>query len=168
MSRRRFLKSSVLIGTGVIAGATRFPGARAQVSRNTRPIIMAGYGPETTSFSRGLDFIGNRLEARFGRGIAQLDPGTSRASCIEPGGGLFGDPLALRHSGAQVRGRAACAERPICFVGSRILTLLVGSPSSRVGRRSNRKRPEAEASGRCVRGALIGTSARPFDELAGY
>ena len=66
MSRRHFLKTSVLIGTGVIAGATRFPGARAQQASGIRPIIMAGYGPETTSFSRGLNFIGDRLETRFG------------------------------------------------------------------------------------------------------
>jgi TRAP-type C4-dicarboxylate transport system substrate-binding protein len=30
---------------------------------------MAGYGPSTTSFSRGLDFIGDRLEAKFGSDV---------------------------------------------------------------------------------------------------
>lgn len=32
-------------------------------------IIMGGYGPPTTSFSRGLTFIGDRLKARFGNAV---------------------------------------------------------------------------------------------------
>ena len=74
MSRRRFLKASALIGTGVVAGAPGILGARARPARQTRAggpirIIMGGYGPSTTSFSRGLKFIGDRLEARFGDGV---------------------------------------------------------------------------------------------------
>ena len=35
----------------------------------TNPVIMGGYGPSTTSFSRGLKFVGDRLNARFGSDI---------------------------------------------------------------------------------------------------
>ena len=70
MSRRRFLKTTALIGTGLAAGAPGLFGARAQQpSPAVRRIIMAGYGPSTTSFSRGLDLIGDRLKARFGDAI---------------------------------------------------------------------------------------------------
>ena len=68
MFRRQFLKNSALLGAGVAAGAPGFFSARAQQAGATR-IIMAGYGPSTTSFSRGLDFIGERLEARFGDAV---------------------------------------------------------------------------------------------------
>jgi len=71
MLRRRFLKASTLIGMGFVAGAPGGLGARAQQAGQTRAdgpirIIMGGYAPPTTSFSRGLDFIGDRLESRFG------------------------------------------------------------------------------------------------------
>ena len=71
MSRRRFLKASTLIGMGFVAGAAGVLGARVQQAGQTRAdgpirIIMGGYAPPTTSFSRGLDFIGDRLESRFG------------------------------------------------------------------------------------------------------
>ena len=71
MSRRRFLKASTLIGMGFVAGAPGVLGARAQQAGQTRPdgpirIIMGGYGPSTTSFSRALKFVGDRLESRFG------------------------------------------------------------------------------------------------------
>src|SRR4029078_117867 len=33
-------------------------------------ITMGGYGPPTTGFSKGLKFIGDRIEARFGGGVA--------------------------------------------------------------------------------------------------
>jgi TRAP-type C4-dicarboxylate transport system substrate-binding protein len=70
MFRRQFLKTSALIGTSVAAGASGLFGARAQeTSETARRIIMAGYGPSTTSFSRGLDFIGDRLERRFGSDV---------------------------------------------------------------------------------------------------
>ena len=70
MFRRQFLKTSALIGTSVAAGASGSFGVSAQESSETaRSVIMAGYGPSTTSFSRGLDFIGDRLESRFGSGV---------------------------------------------------------------------------------------------------
>jgi TRAP-type C4-dicarboxylate transport system substrate-binding protein len=71
MSRRRFLKASALTGMSFVAGAPRIfgavarPGRQASASRPIR-IILGGYGPSTTSFSRGLKFVGDRLEARFG------------------------------------------------------------------------------------------------------
>lgn len=68
MSRRRFLKTSALLGASIATGAPSFFGARAQPKGATR-IIMAGYGPSTTSFSRGLDLIGARLETRFGDAV---------------------------------------------------------------------------------------------------
>ncbi len=68
MSRRRFLKTSALLGAGIAAGAPGLFSARAQPAGATR-IIMAGYGPSTTSFSRGLDLIGARLETRFGDAV---------------------------------------------------------------------------------------------------
>ncbi|MFL2546824.1 MAG: TRAP transporter substrate-binding protein [Candidatus Rariloculaceae bacterium] len=66
MSRRRFLKASALLGASSVTGGLGLSSARAQPSV-TEPwrIIIAGYGPSTTSFSRGLDFIGERLTARF-------------------------------------------------------------------------------------------------------
>ncbi len=70
MFRRQFLKTSTLIGASVAAGASGLFGTRAQQSDATaKRIIMAGYGPSTTSFSRSLDFIGNRLEVKFGSGV---------------------------------------------------------------------------------------------------
>jgi len=67
MSRRQFLKNSALLGAGVATGASTFLSARAQPpGTSPRRIIMAGYGPSTTSFSRGLDFVGERLRTRFG------------------------------------------------------------------------------------------------------
>ncbi|MFL2554188.1 MAG: TRAP transporter substrate-binding protein [Candidatus Rariloculaceae bacterium] len=66
MSRRHFLKTSALISASVAASGPGIFSVRAQPSR-TVPwrIIMAGYGPSSTSFSRGLDFIGETLERRF-------------------------------------------------------------------------------------------------------
>jgi TRAP-type C4-dicarboxylate transport system substrate-binding protein len=68
MSRRRFLKTSALLGASIATSAPGLFGARAQPAGATR-IIMAGYGPSTTSFSRGLDLIGARLETRFGDAV---------------------------------------------------------------------------------------------------
>ncbi len=71
MSRRRFLQASALIGTSAITGGLGLSTARSQPSApdgaTGRPvqIRMAGYGPPTTSFSRALTLIGNRLAARF-------------------------------------------------------------------------------------------------------
>jgi TRAP-type C4-dicarboxylate transport system substrate-binding protein len=72
MSRRRFLKSSALIGAAV-AGGFEAPAARAAAQQHAptsvtkRPIriLMGGYGPPTTGFSLALKRIGDRLEARF-------------------------------------------------------------------------------------------------------
>src|SRR5262245_51545377 len=72
MSRRRFLKTVALAGAGAIAGGLRGGGAFAQqtapTSATKRPIriLMGGYGPASTGFSRALERIGDRLEARFG------------------------------------------------------------------------------------------------------
>ena len=72
MSRRRFLKTSALIGTSAAANALGLFTARAQprapdsATGRTVQIRMAGYGPPTTSFSRALTLIGDRLTARFG------------------------------------------------------------------------------------------------------
>ena len=72
MSRRRFLKTSALLGTSAVAGGLGLSPARAQPvapdSATGRPIQlrMAGYGPPTTSFSRALTQIGDRLTAEFG------------------------------------------------------------------------------------------------------
>jgi len=67
MYRRRFLKASALISASVAASGPGIFNVRAQPS-SAAPwrIIMAGYGPSSTSFSRGLDFIGEQLSARFG------------------------------------------------------------------------------------------------------
>jgi TRAP-type C4-dicarboxylate transport system substrate-binding protein len=62
MIRRDFLKASTLIGGGLIIGA---PAIGAAGDKTTR-IILGGYGPSSSSFSQGLKFIGDRLEARFG------------------------------------------------------------------------------------------------------
>ncbi len=68
-SRRRFLKASAALGATAISGAWPAPAVRAQrTGAADRPfrIVMAGYGPPTTSFSLALKRIGDRLEARFG------------------------------------------------------------------------------------------------------
>ncbi len=72
MSRRRFLKTSALLGAGALTGQIGVPVARAQqtatpvrVGRPTQ-ILMGGYGPPTTSFSLALEQIGARLTAKFG------------------------------------------------------------------------------------------------------
>ncbi len=72
MSRRQFLKTSALIGAGAVAGGLGLSAARAQPdapgSATTSPvqIRMGGYGPPTTSFSRALTQIGDRLSEKFG------------------------------------------------------------------------------------------------------
>ncbi|MBH98956.1 MAG: hypothetical protein CMM56_10965 [Rhodospirillaceae bacterium] len=69
MSRRRFLQASALLGASAGVGKFGMTSAKAQSpNANGGPyrIIMAGYGPPTTSFSLALKRIGDRLEARFG------------------------------------------------------------------------------------------------------
>ena len=55
MYRRQFLGASALVIGGLAIGAPR-----------TNRIILGGYGPSTSSFSRGLKLIGDRLTAKFG------------------------------------------------------------------------------------------------------
>ena len=73
MSRRRFLKSSALIGAAAVAGRYVSPadGAVLQqppagAAKRRIRILMGGYGPPSTGFSLALKKIGDRLEARFG------------------------------------------------------------------------------------------------------
>lgn len=68
MSRRSFLKASALVGTSI--AASHFGISAVSAQQNRRPdspvrIIMAGYGPATTSFSLALLRMGDRVEARF-------------------------------------------------------------------------------------------------------
>jgi TRAP-type transport system periplasmic protein len=75
MSRRRFLKSSALMGAAM-AGRFANPAMAAVqqqapaggTSRRIR-ILMGGYGPPSTGFSLALKKIGDRLEARFGDAV---------------------------------------------------------------------------------------------------
>ena len=65
MLRRQFLKSAVALGASGSVIDAGLNGARAQ-RRGTELIILGGYAPAESSFGRGLDLIGERLEARFG------------------------------------------------------------------------------------------------------
>jgi tripartite ATP-independent transporter DctP family solute receptor len=71
MSRRRFLKSSALVGAGAVAGALVPGGAWAAQSvapgGAKRPIriLMGGYGPASSGFSLAMKKIGDRLDAKF-------------------------------------------------------------------------------------------------------
>lgn len=68
MSRRNFLKTSALAGAGAAIGGLHISGANAQnIGRPGGPIriAMAGYGPDTTSFSLALKQIGDRIESKF-------------------------------------------------------------------------------------------------------
>lgn len=67
MSRRRFLKSSALLGAATLTGQL----TPATASAATRPIriVMGGYGPPSTGFSLALKQIGDRLEARLGDAV---------------------------------------------------------------------------------------------------
>ncbi len=68
MSRRNFLRASALLGASVAMGGLGISAVNAQgTGRSGKPIriIMAGYGPATTSFSLALKQIGDRIEAKF-------------------------------------------------------------------------------------------------------
>lgn len=72
MLRRLFLKKSAALALGGLLAAD---GSRAQ-SRSAAPdrgvpvtIRMGGYGPPSTSFSRGLEHIGSRLAADLGGAV---------------------------------------------------------------------------------------------------
>ena len=67
-SRRHFLTAAALAGTGGLAAKlSPSTGKSQQASSGAhaphRPVRMAGYSPSTTSFSRGLTHIGDRLES---------------------------------------------------------------------------------------------------------
>jgi TRAP-type C4-dicarboxylate transport system substrate-binding protein len=68
MSRRKFLQASALLGASIAMGGLGISAVNAQgTGRSDKPIriIMAGYGPATTSFSLALKQIGDRIEAKF-------------------------------------------------------------------------------------------------------
>jgi TRAP-type C4-dicarboxylate transport system substrate-binding protein len=72
MQRRNFLKTSAMIGGGLIAGAYVLPIVNAQQSNFTNKptrIVLGGYGPATSSFSKSLKLIGDRLGSRFGEDV---------------------------------------------------------------------------------------------------
>jgi TRAP-type C4-dicarboxylate transport system substrate-binding protein len=71
MSRRHFLKTVALAGSGVMGlGAPKRAFAQqagpASATRRPTRIVMGGYGPSTTGFSLALKRIGDRLTARLG------------------------------------------------------------------------------------------------------
>lgn len=69
MSRRRFLQASALFGASAGMGGFGMRAAAQEAARTSGGpyrILMAGYGPPTTSFSLALKRIGDRLEAKFG------------------------------------------------------------------------------------------------------
>jgi tripartite ATP-independent transporter DctP family solute receptor len=73
MSRRRFLKTSALLGAAAVTGQSVAPNlahgqqrAAARPAKRPTRIVMGGYGPASTGFSLALKQIGDRLEARFG------------------------------------------------------------------------------------------------------
>src|SRR5204863_8881801 len=76
MSRRRFLKTSAVVGAGALAGAfdrpaTVFAQQRAPRSATTKPIriLLAGYAPPNNGFSLSLKRIGERVQTKFGKDV---------------------------------------------------------------------------------------------------
>ena len=76
MSRRKFLKTSAVIGAGAVTGA--FSGAGEAFAQQKAPavapakpirIIMAGYAPPNNGFSLSLKRIGDRIQAKFGTDV---------------------------------------------------------------------------------------------------
>ena len=71
-SKRRFLKSMALAGAGGLAASLGPATGNAQQTSSTaasnRPgrVRLAGYSPSTTSFSRGLGHIGERVQSEAG------------------------------------------------------------------------------------------------------
>jgi tripartite ATP-independent transporter DctP family solute receptor len=67
MSRRNFLRSSAVVGASAAIGSLGISELKAQQNPPEGPIriIMAGYGPPTTSFSLALKGMGDRIEAKF-------------------------------------------------------------------------------------------------------
>ena len=74
-SKRRFLKSMALAGAGGLAASLGPATGNAQQSPSpaaSNPpgrVRLAGYSPATTSFSRGLSHIGERIQAEAGGGL---------------------------------------------------------------------------------------------------
>ena len=67
-SRRHFLTAAALAGAGGLAATLNPSTGKAQQTLSGTPapprrVRMAGYSPSTTSFSRGLTHIGDRLES---------------------------------------------------------------------------------------------------------
>ena len=78
LSKRQFLKAATIAGAGGLAatlgaptGKTQRPASDSSLARSRR-FRMAGYSPSTTSFSRGLTHIGNRLQAESGLDVDYL------------------------------------------------------------------------------------------------
>ena len=75
MSRRRFLKTSALIGAGTLAGGFGAPAAGwarqlpSGAGGGPIRILMGGYGPATNGFSLALKRIGDRVTAKFGEEV---------------------------------------------------------------------------------------------------
>jgi tripartite ATP-independent transporter DctP family solute receptor len=65
MLRRRFLKNATALASGITAGSMGVSALKAQQNDGPIRIIMAGYGPSTTSFSLALKQIGDHISARF-------------------------------------------------------------------------------------------------------
>lgn len=67
MFRRDFLRSSALVGASAAIGSLGTSELKAQQNSPEGPIriIMAGYGPPTTSFSLALKRMGDRIEEKF-------------------------------------------------------------------------------------------------------
>ena len=74
-SKRRFLKSMALAGAGGLAASLVPTTGNAQQTpspaTSNRPgrVRLAGYSPSTTSFSRGMRHIGERIQAEAGGGL---------------------------------------------------------------------------------------------------
>ena len=75
LSKRRFLKAAALLGVGAAASTLDPSSGKAQqpplpgASGLPGRVRMAGYSPSTTSFSRGLTHIGERLQVESGGGL---------------------------------------------------------------------------------------------------
>jgi TRAP-type transport system periplasmic protein len=76
MSRRKFLKTSAVIGAGAVTAAfgradEAFAPQKAPAVVTSKPvrIIMAGYAPPNNGFSQSLKRIGDRIQAKFGKDV---------------------------------------------------------------------------------------------------
>ncbi len=85
MHRRHFIGASALVVGGLALGAPP-----------TNRIILGGYGPSTSSFSRGLKLIGDRLEAKFGNEVEAKYV----YNILDLGHDAAGDLIAMVDSGA--------------------------------------------------------------------